>query len=218
MKAIKAYFVFTSTIYRLVMFGVMPLALIVLYALAGAAMKDVASFLVTTIPFLAIMVDVISDTWVFGGIQRKDAAKMDFLRTSPRGMGLLQNALAVDLARRLLTLSGIMALCLLTNAVQGVRMFQNSPANGVGVILSLILSAYTVSALCTLLSRFGTMLWQNILVCYLGLFVESVCVGFLVSLGHPWVWCGVYGVLALGASVLSVKAVMKNVRGGYYDE
>lgn len=222
MKSIKAYLVFTSIIYRVVMFGVLPLVLIALYALANMAMGDGAGtavpFLIIAIPFLTIMIDVIADTWMFGGMQRKDGAKMDFLKTSSKGMGLLENALTMDLVRRLFSLSGIMAVCLLVNAVRGERMFENNAAKGVGFILSLILSAYTVSVLCTLLSRFGTMLWQSILVGYLGLLVESVCMGSLISVWHPLVWCCVYGILAIVVSVLAIKAVMRNVRGGYYDE
>lgn len=219
-KAIKGYLVFTSCIYRIVMFGVLPFALIALYILLTVFMEGNAFLLFCAVPFLIIMAEIVADTWLFGGIQRKDAAKMDFLKTSSKGMGLLRNALTMDLVRRFLSFSGVMVICLLVNINigKGMEMFGGSVIKGLGVILALILSAYAVSVLCTLLSRFGTMLWQSLMAGYLGLFMESVCVGFMVSLGHPLIWCCVFGVLALGISVLAVNAVMKNVRGGYYDE
>ena len=217
MKAIKGYLAFTSYIYRIVMFGVLPLALIALYVLGTVVMGNAALIMIFIIPFVAVMVEVAADTWMFGGIQRKDAAKMDFLKTSSGGMGLLQDALVMDLARRLLSLSGVMVICLLVSAVGGVEMFKDT-AEGAGIIVSLILSAYAVSVLCTLLSRFGAMFWQSLMAGYLGLFIEAMCVWLLVLPGHPLVLCCIYGVLALGVSVLAVRFAMKKVRGGYYDE
>lgn len=208
-KIIKGYLVFTSLFYRIVMFGILSLALIAMDILSALFMGDDVRIVFVAIPFLILMVEIVADTWMFGGIQGKDAAKIDFLKTSPKGMGLLRNALVMDLVRRFCFLSGIMAACVLVNLALGVDMIGDDPARRLGVILALILSSYTVSVLCTILARFGTMLWQSILACYLGFFLESVCVGFLIVLGHPYVWSFVYAVLAVGASILAVKVVMK---------
>ncbi len=218
MKIIKGYLTFTSLAYRIVMFGLLPPALIALYSLAAVIMGDYSYLLLFGMPLLIIMVEILADTWMFGGIQGKDAAKMDFLKTSSKGMKLLRNALVMDLVRKLLYLSAVMVICLLVHIAQGTEMFGSSLAKGLGVILSLILSSYTVSVLCTLFSRFGTMFWESMIAGYLGLLVESLCESFLAALGHPLVWCCVYAVLALGVSVLAVKVAMKRVRGGYYDK
>lgn len=218
MKTIKEYLVFTSFVYRIVMFGVLPLGLIALYTLAVAFAGGEAGFLLAMMPFLMITVEVIADTWMFGGIQAKDAEKIDFLKTSPRGMGLLRNALTMDLVRRLLSMSCIMAVCTLANLVLRVEMFGGDAARGLGISLSLILSSYGFSVLCTILARFGTMFWQNLLTVYLGIFLESVCVGLLIVFDHPLVWALCYAVLAAGASVLAVTIAMRKVRGGYYDK
>lgn len=218
MKTIKGYLVFTSLVYRIVMFGILPLGLIAVYICAGLLTGDDVGILFTVMPFLIVIVEIVADTWMFGGIQGKDAAKIDFLKTSPKGMGLLRNALAMDLLRRFLFLSGVVAVSALINIVRGVEMFGGDAARGLGIILSLILSSYTVSVLCTILARFGTMFWQNILAAYLGLFLESACMGFLIVSDHPFVWAVLYAVLAAGVSVLAVIIVMRKVRGGYYDK
>lgn len=217
-KTIKGYLVFTSFVYRIAMFGILPLALITLDICGAAFMGDDVSVLFVVMPLLMIMAEILADTWMFGGIQGKDAAKIDFLKTSPKGMGLLRNALTMDLARRLCSMSGVMTACVLVNLAWGVEMFGGDAVKGLGVVLSLILSSYTISVLCIILARFGTMFWQSILVSYLGLFLESVCVGFLMAVGHPFVWSLVYAVLAAGVSVLAVKVVMNKVKGGYYDK
>lgn len=210
-KKIKGYLVFTSLFYRIVMFGVLPVALIAMDILSALFMGDGVRVVFVAIPFLILMVEIVVDTWLFGGIQGKDAEKIDFLKTSPKGMGLLRNALVMDLVRRLCFLSGIMAACVLVNLALGVDMIGGDTARRLGVILALILSSYTVSVFCTILARFGTMFWQSILAGYLGLFLESVCVGFLIVSGHPYVWSLVYATLAVGASILAVKVVMKFV-------
>lgn len=208
-KIIKGYLVFTSLVYRIVMFGILPFAFIAMDICGALLMGDHMRVLFAAIPFLVLMVEIVADTWMFGGIQGNDAEKIDFLKTSPKGMGMLRNALVMDLVRRFCFLSGIMAACVLVNLALGVDMIGDDPARRLGVILALILSSYTVSVLCTILARFGTMLWQSILACYLGFFLESVCVVFLIVLGHPYVWSFVYVVLAVGASILAVKVVMK---------
>lgn len=217
MKTIKGYLAFTSFVYRIAMFGILPVALVAVNIWAAAFMGDDVRVLLGVMPFLMIMVEILTDTWMFGGIQGKSAARIDFLKTSPEGMGLLQKALIMDLVRRFLSFSGIMAACVLVNLVWKVEMFGGDAVKGLGVILSLILSSYAVSVFCIILARFGTMLWQSVLVGYLGLVIESVYVGFLIVLGHPFVWCCVCAVLAVGASILAVKIVMRKVRGGYYD-
>ena len=99
-----------------------------------------------------------------------------------------------------------------------MELFGGDAVKGLGVILSLILSAYSVSVLCTVFTRFGTMFWQNIVAAYVGMILESFCVGFLVTLDYPFAWALLYAVLAAGASFLSVKIVMAKIRGGYYDQ
>ena len=208
MKTIKGYLAFTSFVYRIAMFGILPVALIVVNIWAAAFMGDDVRVLLAAMPFVMIMVEILADTWIFGGIQGKAAARIDFLKTSPKGMGLLQKALIMDLVRRLLSL---------VNLAWGVEMFGGDAVKALGVILSLILSSYAVTVFCVILARFATMLWQSMLVGYLGLVIESVCVGFLIVLGYPFVWCCIFAVLAVGVSILAVKIVMKKVRGGYYD-
>ena len=50
MKAIKGYLAFTSYIYRIVMFGVLPLALIALYVLGTVVMGNAALIMIFIIP------------------------------------------------------------------------------------------------------------------------------------------------------------------------
>ena len=218
MKLIKEYLAFTSFVYRSVMFGIMPLVCIVGYICVGVFNHNYAGVLFSAMPVMVLVAEIVADTWLFGGIQGKDAAKIDYLKTSPKGMGMLRNALAMDLVRRVLFLLLVMTVCALANIDLGVDMYGGDWARRLAITLSLILSSYMVSVLCILFARFGAMLWQNMLAAYLGIFLESVCIGAVIAFDHPFAWAFLYAVLAAGASVLAVKTAMKKVRGGYYDK
>ena len=105
---IKSYLVFTSFIYRICMFLAVPVIV------TGIALWSVGRFGNAAMIFAAVllpMVEIISDTWLFGGIQTKDMDKLDYLKTSHRGMEILRNALSMDMARNLLTAIVVMAVC-----------------------------------------------------------------------------------------------------------
>ena len=79
MKIIKKYLVFTSVLYRIVMFGILPAGLVALYVIAMLFMGEDMKYTLILMPFPVILAEIVSDTWMFGGIQAKDAAKIDFL-------------------------------------------------------------------------------------------------------------------------------------------
>lgn len=222
MKKIKGYLLFTSLVYRIIMFGVLPLVFGGGYIAATAVMGDgdVPALLtmILLIPTLLVMIEIFADNWMFGGIQDRDGAKMDFLKTSPKGMKLLENALMLDLVRRLVTLSAIMAVCFLANMAMGIKMFGGDAVKGAGVLAGLALASYTFSVLGTLLTRFFSWTWGNLLVGNVAMSVYVFCCVKFLMTGKLIALNGVFALLAVGATVLAVKVAMGKVRGGYYDK
>lgn len=236
-KRIKSYLVFTSLFYKLIMFLLMPVAVAGLFlwlkiAMGGIGVTGDVWMASLMLSFLS-MLEVVSDNWLFGGIQTRNSMKMDYLRTSGRGMGILRNALSVDMGRRFLSAIWILALYALgilwIGGYLGGRALLGEislPWGGTGsggilwrfgVWLFPVTVSWLLSVLGTFLARFADILWTNVLVGY------GVCVLGVLSWHLPglweyiWVYDICFLVLGLLGSFWAVTAAMKKVEGSYYD-
>ena len=237
-KKIRSYTVFTSLPYRIIVYLMMPVAV----AAIGfwAATQGLGDGGVMFAAVLLPLPEILSDYWLFGGIQGKDMAKMDYLKTSGRGMRVMGDALVMDLFRKFLTAAGSMFLCaaaieLWKNAgtamPEGAEtgsvaagMFVTDMASvagrflWVGILLYFVLLSYFLSALGTFLSRYACTVWMNMLIGYVAM---TLAVWGIFGIG---IWQYIWGLTALAGaagllvSILAVKAAMKKVEGSYYDE
>lgn len=209
---IKSYLVFTSFRYRILVFGVLPVLLIGLQFLPigeWATLRNIATVMTL------IMVEAVADYWYLGGIQDKDVEKIDYLKTSPRGMDVMRNALRFDLVRRLLAAAAVLGV----SELAGGR--ERDLLGGAGVWLLLTLICYTLSVTATLIARFNSYLWINYLTGYVGMIIALIFYFILC------VWTAreimiiltvVFLALAVGISFLAVRVAMKKVEGSYYDK
>lgn len=232
-KRVKGYLVFTSKIYRIIICLLMPAALTALGVWTGAHVGDTRLALVLMAMLLALT-EVVSDAWLFGGLQARDAEKMDYLKVSGRGMALMRNALALDLFRKFLTaLCTIGAAYLIIGQVKGglqgtmesaVDLISRGDVfQKTGFVAYLVLLAYWASALGTFLSRYGSTFQGNLMLGY----GAMVLAGLAGLLGPSLVQYPSGGIFLLdllclaagiGVSVLAVRAAMGKVEGGYHDE
>lgn len=212
-RKIKSYLVFTSYLYRAVMFGAVPAAALAVYVLFT---KTTGFSWLLSIPVVVILVEIAADNWMFGGIQGKDAEKMDFLKTSSHGMQIMQDALLLDLLRRLLSLAGISAVCVLAGAVLGDDML-TAPGELAQKLLCVMFVSYDISVLGTLLARFGSAVWINFVIGYAGIVLGAIG-SFLMMSVNTAVSGLILAVLAALLSILAVKTAMRKIRGGYYDK
>ena len=208
---IKSYLVFTSFIYRICMFLAVPVIV------TGIALSRVGRFGNAAMIFAAVllpMVEIISDTWLFGGIQTKDMDKLDYLKTSHRGMEIMRNALSMDMARKLLTAIVVMAVCAV------IVYWENK---GIGREIWLILSyAVSISWFCSILgtfiARYGSLLWFHMMVGYGMSMFGSIC-WFLPGLpGLMAVYTVILFIGGILVSNVAVRVAMKKVEGSYYDK
>ncbi len=230
-KRIKSYIVFTSIPYRVAVWVVIPVGLTVLGVWGGSRFGDIGLL------FALILLEgaeVLSDSWLFGGIQAKDSEKIDYLKSSGRGMAVIGNALVIDLARKLFTALGVAVLtyCLIGQVKAGLTGIPESVADFVsmgnvfqeiGALAYLVLLSYSVSVLGTFLSRYGSTVYGNMLIGYGAMMLTGLaCVYGQVLSGYSSKLIFLLDLLAaaaaVGASILAVRAAMKKVKGGYYDE
>lgn len=230
-KRVRSYIVFASVPYRIAVWLVIPAGLTGLGVWGGSRFGDIGLLFAL---ILFEEAEVLSDSWLFGGIQAKDSEKIDYLKSSGRGMAVMGNALVIDLARKLLTALGVAVLtyCLIGQMKTGLTGIPELVADFVsmgnvfqetGSLAYLVLLSYSVSVLGTFLSRYGSTVFGNMLIGYGAMILVGLAgiFGQMLS-GYPSNLIFLLDLLAAaaaaGVSVLAVKAAMKKVRGGYYDE
>lgn len=214
-EKIRSYLVFATGGYKIVMLIVLPVFLLAVDLVAAVIFRGSA---IPAFIMLLIMAEVLSDNWYLGGIQEKNSAKIDYLKTSAKGMRIMKNALIMDLVRRfvyLVVIAGVSWLfTVLCTAGEGVRA-----RVGLREILLAVLLVYTLSVLGVFLCRFFSYLWVNMLAAYVEAIVGLVI--FLVaSAGFlPVILANIaLTILGVGLSILAVKIAMLKVEGSYYDK
>lgn len=238
-RFLKSYLVFTSLIYRIVMFVIMPIAIIVATFLIGIILMWMDTEPCVIVMLFLPMVEIVSDNWMFGGIQSKDVEKLDYLKTSGMGMNVLRRAHIIDLLRKFIWTVGIMGI---TYCMLMIYRDLNSPVLAVinpedliivdggavglnyqtkdfisafdwGSLMTAVLITYFFSVAGTVLARFGSMLWLNLMIAYLSEILIVVCIlGATLKFIIPFI------ILDVVISILAVRIVMKKVEGSYYDK
>lgn len=220
-RQIKSYLVFTSVWYRFGVYLLMPAMLIGLSLWIEGHVQGDGEFAVILGAVLLPMAEIISDSWLFGGIQTKDSTGLEYLKTSGQGLGILGNALWVDFGRKFLFALCIIALCRLGGILMAGKAltFVNFWGSfGVETLLYFVLMCYFVSTLGTFLSRFSGILWVNCLIGYgaTGLMAFGM---ILLNLGRYLLIINVLlGILDILGSVLAVRIAQKRVERSYYDQ
>ena len=204
-KKIKRYLVFTPFAYRIAVFLVMPVLLAGIGVYTGSRWGEPGLF---PVGIFLTMAEIISDNWLFSGLQAKEAEKMDFLKTSGLGMEILRDALILDLLRKFLTAWVILTFCDLLLNISGSLLY-------------IVLISYAFSVLGTFLARYGGLLGISIMVGDLSIIPVTVClIGVCFSgLKRYIFWTDlfflIFGILI---SVLAVAKAMQKVKGGCYDQ
>ncbi len=209
MKIIRAYLLFTSWRYKLGIFFGLPAAV-----LAGGLiwrhtnMIYVFGYMMIT---GIIFVETIGDYGIFNGIHSKRGYKLDFLKTSPIGQGILFHGLCGDLTRRLLTA----AVCIGGGWAAKVLTVES----GLAGCLGMVLAVYFAEVLGLYISRFT----RSVVLC---VFITYGCIGvgmilhvLVNSISAPGLWVA-DGLLALAAAAMSLLVVrtgMKKWRKTYSD-
>lgn len=214
-KKIKSYLVFTSLWYRMGVYLALPLVISGLGFLIERGLAGGGLIIVTV---LLPMAEIISDVWLFGGIQTKDSLRLEYLKASGHGREIIRTALEMDLLRKLLSGIGILALFSLVLAVGKGELPEAAGVQGFGILVYLALLSYLVSTLGTFLSRYGSLLWINMVVGY-GAMILALLGIFLLGLAEYILIIDIlFAIFGFLMSVVAVKAAMERVERSYYDE
>ena len=209
-QKVEGYLVFTSLGYRLAVDILIPLALVGFHVFFSGEEGGSGPIIMLLLPLL----EIVCDNWFLGGIQEKNAENMDYLKTSSKGMKVIRSVLILDFARRFMTAVTVFGICFLMNRF----LFHADSQIGADLIMPVLMS-YSLSVLGTLITRFQSYLWINMLVGYVATII-SIVFYIIVMYGRIRVIVinAVFMILAVVFSILAVKIAMTRVEGGFYDK
>ncbi len=205
----KSYGVFLSgTLVKILLFAAYPLAVIFMglpaHIIGTMAMGSAMPGLLSAGSIL-VGAELILDIFVFGGILNKETNKLEYLKTSHRGIPVLRKALQADKVRRVLMIHLILAVFYLLGAENMSYLS----------LISFTFATAAVTELILVLSRHITQMNWLMLVIMLASLVE-MGIGVLALILPP-VCVILFVVLYVGIFLFSEKIVMKRMEESYYD-
>ncbi len=235
-NAMKSYLVFTSRLYRLVMYMLLPGVCggICLWACGSGGSRAGRGVLMAA-ALLLPMVETVSDSWLFAGVQNLSYTNLEYLKSSGRGGAVMRQALTVDVVRKLVSSAVILGLAyaiiglwellsgeikegLWAGAVESAFGFWGAGSGTGGVLWCMVMCSFFFSMLGTFLSRYGNMIWINLMVGY-GVVALEIAGQFLPGLSvHLYGYGGIFGLLGLCVGALAVRTAMARMERSYYDQ
>lgn len=206
--------VFTSFWYRLLMFLIIPAALIVVNGGMSFLMGGAADILSAA---LIVMVETVSDYWLFGGICAKDAQKLEYMKSSVKGIPVMRSGLIADLVRRFVWIA----------VLQGIGMVISHSMNHI---------PFDEIEICRLAAYVAGAYFWIVVTLNISRYIESFHILYLIIMvamvAAVWyevammILCDIFPaatvlgtvVLAAAASVITVWHMIKRVKRSYYDE
>lgn len=157
---------------------------------------------------LMLTVEVLWDSAVFGGIASKNTNKLEYIKTSVRGMQILRNSIVADAVRRVLSVAVILAVLYAMNASELVLW---------EVVNCGFVTLWCIELSLLLTRSFSMMVVMILAVSIGGCICMAVCGIVLLGAGTAWNIC--FGILPYLLFVVAGRAViMRKARGSYYDE
>ncbi|MBO5069131.1 MAG: hypothetical protein J6C37_02035 [Roseburia sp.] len=209
-RKIKSYLIFTPVFYRWLMFLMVPAGTIGLQWL----IEPIDLFMTGYINVMIwVMVEIISDNWVFGGMAVAGGKQWEYVKTSKRGMPIVENALGVNMARQFLEGMIIFIAGWAFFSLRNGRGF--SDVGELIIYVDMLLMAYFVIVAALSITRF----FDSVLINTGTASLASILLvgGFALVAAWKYVMLVLLVILAAAVSVMGVKLIMWRVRESYYD-
>lgn len=210
-NVIRSYLVFTTGLYRIVTFLLVPLLAIVLQWFVKPQSFFGVAFINAVV---LISAEVLLDYWVFGGIAVKNVRQMEYLKTSGKGRGVMRMALIVDMARQLLVSVVLFAVGIAFYLCRGGMTSWES--GGLVEGIDTLLLQYVLMITGIMIARHFDGVMVNMLIAMTAFVFLSAAL-FLIAV-NAYVMLLVSLVLAAVSATFGVWKVMKRIEEGYYDQ
>lgn len=208
---IKSYLVFTSRLYRLVLFVGVPIVILLLQFL----LREPDYFLVALLTILGLVsAEICLDYWAFGGIAVKGGTQLEYLKSSKRGVGVVGTALGVNMARQFLTGVLLFGVSAAITVCRGGMI--ETGARWISIYTDILLLGYVLITISLTAVRYFDGIAVNLV-------AVSICClvltgGLILIALSPYIMLAVLAVLAGVTSCLGVWLVVRRVKESYYDK
>lgn len=204
---VKSYHVFVPQMWsKLFVYLAYPVFLVWLScALSGWGIPAQACLMIAGINVATV--EIIWDSMVFGGIASKDTNKLEYLKTSVRGMKVLRYSIIADAVRRVLSTSVILGAvyAIVKPEMDAVKLF------------GCIFATLGCAELSLLITRSFTMLVVMLVVLSVVATVSTYVMGHIYADGLGWS-CLLALVFYVLVAMIGRVIIMKKAKGSYYDE
>lgn len=228
-KGIKSYMAFTSGAYRLILFVLVPIAVIGLnvalavYVHQGSLTRAVETddilgavdIMMLVAASLMMFAEVMLDNLAFGGIAVKRSQSLDYMKASPWGRQLMRRALRTDMVRCLFESVIVITLSRAAWSVVGEATI-TWRLQDIVRILAVVACQYFVTVTVLIVTRHYDIWGVNMLAVYLGFLVLLAFIA--MSWMNSFAMLAVMTALSVAVSVFSQWKIMRRVEAGFYDK
>ena len=213
LRTIKNYWAFTKWGYRLVVFVILPVVLLLLNAFCLFAKIPLMVSMLMGYVYI-VPIDILTDHWLLGGFYAKNNSSLEYLQTSNRFKRMIRDVVLVDVIRRFILYVGLYLIVLVAG--------MNQPEQ-----LEWYKACSFLPMLCFVISQCGVLIarhfyaWNQVYaVGAFAMVAEGICLVPMLELteSHIWIVQGALLVLAIAMVVIVMKYSLKKVRDSYYDK
>lgn len=207
---VRKYLVFTSKIYRVILVAV-PIVILVLLGIL-----DLKDYMITSVfaVVLYLAAEIMLDYWVFGGIATKGGTQLEYLKSSARGMEVMETGLWVNTIRQVITLGLIFLIGAVIFLAKGREMAMS--AMWVARYIDMFLLGCFIIITALVIVRFFDGLYINFVVSCFAFFPVAGLI-YLVA-KNAYVMLPVLGILTVLVAIVGNHVIMKRIKESYYDE
>lgn len=213
LRAMKNYWAFTKLGYRLVVFVVLPVVILLFGAFC--IWTEIPIMVAILMGYLYMLpIDMLTDNWFLGGFYAKNNSSLEYLQSSNRFKTIIRDVVLVDTVRRFILYVGVYIIVLVAG------MNHPEQVEGYKICSFLPMFCFVISQAGILIARHFTAWNQAYAVGAVAMIIEAVCLVPMMDITEKYIWLvqGVLVVLAIAIGVIVVAYSMKKVRDSYYDK
>lgn len=202
-RMIKCYLTFSTRLYRLIVFLLLPLLAVITAVLLGglAAM------------FVLLSAEILADRLSFGGIAARGVGLPEYIKSSHRGLSVMRSALVCNLFRQLIYIAAVTAGCIGLGAAKGV--FCMTGDLWMQAFDLCLLAAVLMAAFVTVV-RFFELTWAGLIASTVA---DVVFIAGIVLVGRsPVLMAALLLPAAVVVPVMGLRVIERRLERSYYDE
>lgn len=208
---IRSYFVFTSLGFRVLAFFLEPVILM-LVGMDITCLIGMPGYII--VPFFYMVVEIMLDYMMFGGICAKEVSHLEYLKCSTKGEKIMSTVLAGHLLKVFL----VDVILLVFNYIWN-QVWNELPLgeiNSILLVVALLFTSYAVGVLAMTIGRF----FDSLQIYYI-LGMLAIPLGTLVLFANQLclpLGIAVTGIAAIIISIVNVKIALEHIKESYYDK